>query len=132
MPTRSLGELAHQRPEVARLHADVRVRDDVDLAGGDALEADQLRDLGVDGGVGVGDDDPGVEPRVARDEATRHAEGRVVRRGHPEEQLERRVVDARERLEVGLEVVVAPGQRLEDAHRAARGRCCGRRASDDP
>ena len=124
MPTARSASSRDERPEVARLHADVRVGDDVHLAGRLALEADELRDLGVDGRVGIGDDDARVEPGVAGDEArARPRNAGSSADGDAEEQLERGVVDARERLEVGLEVVVAARERLEDgdARRAVDG-----------
>ncbi len=79
MPTRSSASSPDERPEIAGLHADVGVGDDVDVARGRALEADELRDLRVDGRVGIGEDHARVEPRVPRDEAPRDRIRRVRR-----------------------------------------------------
>ena len=119
MPDALVLQLGDERPEVRRSDADVRVRDHVHLARRDALQPDELSDLRVERGMRVGDDEARIEPRMTRDEAPRGGEGRVGRVRHAEEDFERRVVDARERREVVVEVVVAPGERLEDRH--ARG-----------
>ena len=81
-----VGQLGDERPEVARLHADVRVGDDVDLARRRPLEADELRDLGVDGGVRVGQRPParraaGAARRSAARRGTRGRRLRPRRRG---------------------------------------------------
>ena len=77
----------------------------------------QLRDLGVDGGVGVGHDEAGVELGVSRDEAACDTVRGVGLGGDAEKELEGRVVDACERLEVVVEIVVSTRERLEDCDR---------------
>ena len=109
-----VGELRDQRPQVAGLHADVGVADDVDLPGRLPLEPDELRDLGIDGHLAVGEHHARVEARVPGHEAPGHRVRGVVRGRDTEEDLERGVVDAGERLEVRLQIVIAAGQRLED------------------
>jgi hypothetical protein len=116
-------ERRDERPKIRPRDAHVRVGDDEHFAGRVPLEPDELRDLRVRRRVGIGHHDARVDLRVRLQEAPRDAERRVRHGRDAEQDLERGVIEARERLEVSLELVVIAGQRLEDGDaRRTRGR----------